>query len=130
MNKEEEKVMSFVTPDILGSLGLLTRDQADRAPFGIVKVDDSGKILMYNRSQSELEGIASSAAEGKSFFQEIAPCTNNKLFFGRFQEGVAKGELNAEFNYAFTYKLRPTPVKIHMLHDRASRTNWVFVQKQ
>ena len=34
---------------ILYNLGHLSRDQADNANFGIVKVDDQGQILLYNK---------------------------------------------------------------------------------
>ena len=122
--------MSFVTPDILTKLGSLTRAEIDAAGFGIVKVDQNGKILMYNRYESDLAGVASTAAEGKNFFTDVAPCTNNKLFFGKFKNGAEAGELNTAFNYTFTYKMKPTNVAIHLLHDKSSKTNWVFVQKR
>jgi len=122
--------MSFVTPDILSRLSNLSRNDADNATFGIVKVDNNGKILLYNRYESELAGVASAAAEGKNFFTEIAPCTNNKLFFGKFKTGVEAGELNTAFNYTFTYKMKPTNVSILLLHDKSSKTNWVFVTKK
>ena len=122
--------MSFVTAEIDSNLSSLSRDAANAADFGIVKVDDEGKIELYNDYEAELAGITSSAAEGRNFFTEVAPCTNNKLFFGRFQKGVEAGELDAEFNYTFTYKLRPTNVAIHMKHDKASGSNWVFVKKK
>lgn len=122
--------MSFVTAEIDSKLGALSRDEADLADFGIVKVDDEGKIELYNHYEAELAGVTPAAAEGRNFFTEIAPCTNNKLFFGRFQNGVAAGELDAEFNYTFTYKLRPTNVGIHMKRDKATDTNWIFVKKK
>jgi len=122
--------MSFVTPEIDSKLGVLSRTDADMAAFGIVQVDDEGKIVLYNKYEAELAGITPEAAEGRNFFTEIAPCTNNKLFFGRFQSGVAAQELDTEFNYTFTYKLRPTNVAIHMKHDKASGSNWVFVKKK
>ncbi|MEE4152776.1 MAG: PAS domain-containing protein [Erythrobacter sp.] len=122
--------MSFVTADIATNLGTLSRDAANAADFGIVKVDDDGKIELYNDYEAELAGITPAAAEGRNFFTEVAPCTNNKLFYGRFQKGVEAGELDAEFNYTFTYKLRPTNVAIHMKHDKNSGSNWVFVKKK
>ncbi|MCL9999189.1 MAG: photoactive yellow protein [Erythrobacter sp.] len=122
--------MSFVTAEIDSKLGALSRDDADLADFGIVKVDDEGKIELYNKYEAELAGVTPAAAEGRNFFTEIAPCTNNKLFFGRFQNGVAAGELDAEFNYTFTYKLRPTNVGIHMKRDKATGSNWIFVKKK
>lgn len=120
--------MSFVDSSIIANLGSLTREVADRAPYGVVKVDPSGKILMYNHYESQLAGIAPSAAEGKNFFTEVAPCTNNKLVLGRFKKGIEAGELDTEFSYTFTYKMKPTNVKLHLKHDKASNTSWVFVQ--
>ncbi|MBC7428539.1 MAG: photoactive yellow protein [Bacteriovorax sp.] len=122
--------MSFVSPEILSKLSSLTKTDADDANFGIVKVDSNGRILLYNKYESELAGVPSSSAEGKNFFTELAPCTNNKLFFGKFKSGVEIGELNSLFNYTFTYKMKPTNVAIHLLHDKNTKTNWVFVQKR
>jgi photoactive yellow protein len=122
--------MSFVTADIETKLAGLSRADADVADFGIVKVDDEGRIELYNKYESDLAGVTPAAAEGRNFFTEIAPCTNNKLFFGRFQNGVAAGELDAEFNYTFTYKLRPTNVAVHMKRDKSTGSNWIFVKKK
>jgi photoactive yellow protein len=120
--------MSFVPPDVLSKLKSLSREEADRLPFGIVKVDSSGRIQLYNHYEAQLAGVAPSSAEGKNFFTEIAPCTNNKLFFGRFKKGMEQGELDVNFNYTFTYKMKPTNVAIHMLHEKDTGSNWVFVQ--
>ncbi|MEQ8410964.1 MAG: hypothetical protein RIC51_08120 [Erythrobacter sp.] len=122
--------MSFVTAEIDSSLANLSRESADAADFGIVKVDDEGKIELYNHYEAELAGVTPAAAEGRNFFTEIAPCTNNKLFYGRFKSGVEADDLDAEFNYTFTYKLRPTNVAIHMKRDKESKSNWVFVKKK
>lgn len=120
--------MSFVDQSLMSKLGQLSREEADRAPFGIVKVDDNGKILLYNHYEGQLAGVAPSSAEGKNFFTEIAPCTNNRLVFGKFKKGVDAGELDAEFNYTFTYKMKPTNVAIHLKRDPESNSNWIFVK--
>jgi len=90
--------MSFITTEIDSKLAGLSRGDADLADFGIVKVDDEGKIELYNHYEAELAGVTPAVAEGRNFFTEIAPCTNNKLFFGRFQNGVVNNKLDAEFN--------------------------------
>lgn len=120
--------MSFVSQDTLAKLGKLSRDEADKTEFGIVKVDTTGKVLLYNQYESKLAGVAPSQAEGRNFFTDIAPCTNNKLFMGRFLQGVEKGELDASFNYTFTYKMKPTNVQIRLFHDKSSKSNWIFVK--
>ena len=115
---------------ILYNLGHLSRDQADGANFGIVKVDDQGQILLYNKYESELAGVPVASAEGKNFFTQVAICTNNRLFFGEFKDGVTSGHLDASFNYVFTYKMKPTNVMIQLYRDQASSTNWIFVKKK
>jgi photoactive yellow protein len=119
--------MSFVPQTVIDSLARLTRTQADAHAFGVVRVTDEGVVTLYNRWESELAGVAVSAAEGRNFFSQVAPCTNNRLVFGKFKDGVQKGELDAEFNYTFTYKMKPTNVALRLFRHAPSATNWVFV---
>ncbi len=122
--------MSFVSPQILNQLPTLSPSTADSQPFGIVKMDDNGNIQMYNKWEADLAGIAQASAIGKNFFTQIAPCTNNRLVHGKFKDGVAKGELDTEFGYTFTYKMKPTNVVLRLVRHAASGTNWVFVGKK
>lgn len=120
---------TFVPTELFNILGNLSRNDADSCDFGVIKVDDSGRIQLYNRYQSELGGVAVSTAEGKVFFTQVAPCTNNALFFGTFKKGIAAGALNVCFPYTFTFKMKPTNVKVHMYRDRGSGSNWIFVAR-
>lgn len=122
--------MSFIDQSVLSRLDNLDRGDVDNLDYGAVKVDDEGKILLYNRYESELAGVDPSTAEGKNFFKEIAPCTNNKLFLGKFQKGVEANELNMAFNYTFTYKMKPTNVSIQMIRSDKDHSNWIFVKKK
>ena len=101
----------------------------DVADFGIVKVDDEGVIAFYNTYESQLAGVAPEQAVGRNFFTQVAPCSNSRLFHGRFKQGIARGELAVQFIYTFTYKMSPTPVKVHLYRDAASQTNWILVQR-
>ena len=119
--------MSFVPQTVIDSLAQLTRTQADAQAFGVVQVTDEGVVTLYNRWESALAGVPASVAEGRNFFSQVAPCTNNRLVFGKFKDGVQKGELDAEFNYTFTYKMKPTNVALRLFRHAPSATNWVFV---
>ncbi|XDD56028.1 PAS domain-containing protein [Leptospira sp. WS4.C2] len=118
----------FIDPNILGKLGTLTQAEADAAAYGIVKVDRNGKILLYNKYESELANVPIQTAVGKNFFTEVAICTNNRIFYGRFKEGMVTGDLDIAFNYVFTYKMKPTNVVIHLYHDKTSDSSWIFVK--
>ena len=84
-------------------------------PFGVVKMDLTGKILEYNMAEAELTGTDPAWALGKNFFNEVATCTNTPAFYGKFVEGVKKVFLNAVFNYSFTHREAPTRVRVHMM---------------
>jgi photoactive yellow protein len=105
-----------------------TPEQLDGANFGVIQVDDDGVVQFFNRYESELSGVTKDQAEGSNFFTEVAPCTNNRLFRGRFKKGVRRGELDEEFTYTYTYKMRPTLVNVHLYRDEAGH-NWITVQK-
>lgn len=121
---------SFVPGHVLASLGTLTAAQAEKLDFGVVKLDETGKILIYNSYNSvHFTDFAGKNVIGLNYFTEVAPCSNNFMFSGRFLRGVQIGSLNQVFDYVFTYKIEPTKVKIHLLHDHTSNTNWIFVRK-
>lgn len=105
-----------------------TEEELNRANFGIIQIDDEGVVQFFNAYESELSGVAPSEAEGRNFFTQVAPCTNNRLFRGRFKKGVRRGELDERFSYTYTYKMRPTLVEVHLYRDQAGH-NWIMVQK-
>lgn len=113
----------------LGQLSSLTDAERDALEFGVIELDDDGVVLSYNRYESELTGIEPDDAVGRSFFRDLAPCTNNSLFRGLFERGVTTGRLNHLFPYTFTYRMRPTNVKVHLFRAEETGTNWLLVKR-
>jgi photoactive yellow protein len=120
----------FIDNSTKEKLSKMTRQELDQLDFGAVKIDATGKVIMYNKYESDLAGVAPAVAEGKNFFTEVAPCTNNRLFLGKFKQGVTAKNLDSAFNYTFTYKMKPTNVVIHLLHIPADNSNWILVKKK
>jgi photoactive yellow protein len=120
---------SFVSSSQLSQLASMSGSQLDALPFGVVKVDGEGNIVHMNTYEADLGGVDARGVEGRNFFTQVAPCTNNNMFLGSFKKGVGNNDLNVLFPYTFTYKMKPTNVKVHMYRDSASGTNWVLVQK-
>ena len=119
----------FVPQDVLTLLPHLAPRELDKLEFGCVKVSDAGVVLAYNRWESEFAGVPQETALGTNFFRELAPCTNNRLVFGRFKDGIAANHLNAIVTFAFTYKMKPTLVNVHLFREPVTSTNWVLVER-
>jgi len=124
----EVESLHFEDDDLGVKLRHADEDQLDGAPFGIIKVDDQGTVEFFNQYESDLSGMDPDEVTGRNFFTQVAPCTNNRLFRGRFKKGVRRGELDETFTYTYTYKMRPTLVDVHMFRDEAGN-NWITVQK-
>jgi photoactive yellow protein len=103
-------------------------EELDDAPFGIIKVDDEGTVEFFNQYEADLSGMDPDDVTGRNFFTQVAPCTNNRLFRGRFKKGVRRGDLDETFTYTYTYKMRPTLVDVHLFRDEKGN-NWITVQK-
>jgi photoactive yellow protein len=124
----EVEELHFEDDDLAAKLRHADEDQLDNAPFGIIKVDDEGTVEFFNQYESDLSGMDPDEVTGRNFFTQVAPCTNNRLFRGRFKKGVRRGELDETFTYTYTYKMRPTLVDVHLFRDEVGN-NWITVQK-
>jgi photoactive yellow protein len=120
---------AFAPLELLTNLPNMKTNQLDMLDFGCIRVSDEGIIISYNRWQAEFAQVDQQEAIGKNFFRELAPCTNNRLVFGRFKQGVVDKALDVVVSYAFTYRMRPTLVKVHLYRDPKSQTNWVLVAR-
>ena len=121
---------TFVASSTLEELPEHTSQSINDLDFGAVKVDDEGFIELYNEYESNLSGVEIAAAEGRNFFTQLAPCTNNDLVYGTFKEGVSDDDLDTAFPYTFSYKMQPTLVDIQMYRHPEDKSNWIFVKKK
>lgn len=117
---------TFVPQEFFNILPNLSRADADACDFGVVQLDDAGNVQMVNRYQSDLAGVPVGQYEGKHWFTRIAPCTNNALIYGTFKKGIAAGALNVCIPYTFTFKMKPTNVRLHLFRDPSSGKNFAF----
>lgn len=98
----------------------------DAAPFGIVAMDTSGVVTAYNRYESALSGLSAARVLGQHFFSAVAPCTNNFLVAQRFE---SESVLDAEIDYVFTLKMRPTKVKLRLLKGAGGSRMYLLVAR-
>ncbi len=118
------------TAPVLERADVLTEDELDSLPVGMIQLDRSGTVLRFNQTESSLARMDKSDAIGKSFFDQVAPCTKVQEFHGRFVEGVEKRNLHTVFPYRFRFRDgRQKDVIISMFYSTSTETVWVLVQR-
>lgn len=105
----------------------LSEAQLGALPFGVIELDPNGVILIYNKAEEALSGMASSQVVGKNFFQDVAPCTSVRQFEGRFRTFIFSQSEPETFDFTFRFPGRTTKVSITFVRsERASA--FVLVQ--
>jgi photoactive yellow protein len=118
------------TSEVLERADVLTEDELDSLPVGMIQLDRDGTVLRFNQTESSLARMEKSEALGKSFFDEVAPCTRVQEFHGRFVEGVQNRNLHTVFPYQFRFRDgRQKNVMISMFYSGSTETVWVLVQR-
>lgn len=116
--------MTFDDPTPLASLEALSDAALDALELGVVRMTTDGKVVGYNRWESERAGLAAPNVIGRHFFESVAPCTNNFMVAERF---ASEPELDAIIDYTFTFRLRPTKVKLRLLRSSAAAHMYLLV---
>lgn len=129
MNTATMNTLNFGKTDIENVLSKMNDAQLNKLAFGAIELDAAGKILKYNAVEGAITGRDPKSVIGKSFFTEVAPCTNRPEFKGVFDAGVRAKELNTMFEYTFDHQMKPTRVKIHMKRAISGDTYWIFVKR-
>ena len=118
------------TTEVLERADVLTEDELDSLPVGMIQLDRDGTVLRFNQTESSLARVEKGEALGKSFFDEVAPCTKVQEFHGKFVEGVQNRNLHTVFPYQFRFRDgRQKNVVISMFYSTSTDTVWVLVQR-
>jgi len=125
-----EAAAPLVPPDVLEQL-----DEQDDAlstlDVGAMRLNNDGTVAALNEQALQLPGLEDlsdrDAVVGRNFFHDLAPSTNNNLFFGRFQKGLNRGELDARFPYTFTSPTQDSQSFLVQLYRTPDSDNtWLF----
>ena len=121
--------LDFADPGLFAELEAMAADPArfDDLAFGLVGMDADGIVFAYNRFESECAGISAERCIGLNFFTDVAPCTNNYLVAGRFED---ESTLDETIDYVFTLKMRPTRVALRMLKSEPSEHQYLAIRRR
>ena len=85
-----------------------------------------GRVTLYNSYESALSGLKPESVAGRNYFEEVAPCTNNYILAQRFLD---EPELDEVIPYVFSFRLKPTPVRLRMLKSAAAKSMYLLVER-
>lgn len=123
------ELIKFGSDDVANEISRLSSEDFDNLAFGAVLLDADGTILKYNKTEGQICHRDPKEMIGKNFFTEVAPCTDTREFHGRFDAGIASGDLNVILRYTFDVGMPPTEVQIQMRNAARAGAYWIIVKR-
>ena len=119
----------FHTKNLAEAVEALSPDQLDLLPFGVTGLDPLNVVRLRNRCEQDLSGFGDSAALGRLFFVDVAPCLNTSAFKGRIDRARREGKLDIHFSFVcdFPVGLRELNVRVQSAGDGGC---WIFMERR
>lgn len=119
--------VTFEDADLIARLEPMSTDDYDELAFGVIGFDEHERVTVYNAFESGVSGLDPERVLGRDLFTEVAPCTNNALVAERFREGT---DLDERLDYVFTFRMRPTPVRLRLLARSGAPLRYMLVERR
>ena len=118
--------IDFDAPDLAARIERLSESQIDRLPFGVVRLDAEGVILLYSATEARQSGYGSQPV-GLNFF-EIANCSSKNDVYSQIVRGQEEGHVDLEFALPGDYGDPSREVRIRVQSARQGGV-WMFMQR-
>jgi photoactive yellow protein len=117
--------VDFHAPALAKTVEALDREQIDRLPFGVIKLDGEGRVTLFSRTEAMQSGYRDRPALGLDFFLNVAPCMGRAEFRGRIEEARRSGDIDIEIGWIgdFDDRNRDMQVRIQSARDGGI---WIF----
>lgn len=117
-------------PDMLTKLDSLSAALLDELPFGVIGFDQDGIVRCYNRYEVECAHFMAADVIGQHVFEELAPCFNNYLVAGVFDDALAKrAGMDHQMPYVLTFRMKPTPCALRLLAPDGDGMRYILVDR-
>lgn len=120
--------LSFDDLELARSVEALSAAAIDTLPFGVIRLDASGKVVLFSATEARLSGYGDRPAIGLSFFTEVAPCLSGPEYKGRIDAAITSGRVDIEMGCAGDFKDPDGEYRVRIL-SASDGGLWIFHQR-
>ena len=100
----------------------------DALPFGVVRLDSTGKVTYFSKTEAEQSGFGDRRAIGRDFFTQMAPCLGTPEFSSRIAEARRAGTLDITFEQVGDFDDADRELRVRV-RSATGGGLWVFLQR-
>jgi photoactive yellow protein len=120
--------IDFHADDLVALVEALDTAALDRLPFGAVKLDETGKVVVFSGSEQRLSGYDLGDPLGLDFFKEVAPCLNTPAYGQRLEAARKAGQVDIEIGWIGDFNDRNRQLDVRLL-SAGDGGIWIFTQR-
>jgi photoactive yellow protein len=106
----------------------LAPEAIDTLPFGVVRLDEAGKVTYFSRTEAEQSGYGDRRAIGRDFFTQMAPCLATPELSSRIEKARRAGSLDIVFEQVGDFGDPERELRVRVLSASGGGL-WVFLQR-
>jgi photoactive yellow protein len=120
------EVVRIDNPDVVKQLEKLSAQELDDLPFGVIRIDRTGRILFYSKTESRLSGY-NQIPTGHNIF-ELSKCLGSDDFRGRITRAAEQGPINLDIGWSGDFA---SPKRDLRFRVRSSTPDdiWILVER-
>jgi len=121
-------VIDVTDADLPRGIEGLSTEALDALPFGIVRLDQAGRVTFLSRTESKQSGLGDKNALGRSFFTDLAPYMGTEDFRRRLDRAMAAGTLDLTFEQEGDFGDTERELRVRVTSDTDGGL-WLFIQR-
>ena len=119
----------FDQDDLAAAIERLPLEVLDRLPYGAIRLDADGAVLVFSGAEKRLSGFGDLPALGLHFFTRIAPCMDGPGFRGRIERALAAGLADLEFGWVGDFADAEREVRVRV-QPASGGGCWIFIHRE
>jgi photoactive yellow protein len=119
----------FEAPDLARQVEAMSEQERDALPYGVIRLDASGLVQIYSRTEAERSGRKKRPTVGRDFFAEVAPCMATPEMHGRVEAAKARGSVDVEIGWIGDFKDADAEIRIRVM-SAADGGLWLFMNRE
>jgi len=107
---------------------LLSREELDNLPFGVIRLDAEGKVTFFSKTEAEQSGYRDRRAIGQDFFTQMAPCLATPERLRRIAQARQAGTLDIFFEQIGDFDDAERELRVRVV-SASGNGLWLFLER-